>query len=93
MDVDTGTFPGGNPFHTWEGVGYIANWYEFKDKHTFFGEWYGDSGAMSKMEAGGYTYRGYITQEASDGWWPAEYGITTPWSEKPIWHTPTLGSY
>jgi hypothetical protein len=93
MDVDPGTFPGGNPFHTWEGVGYIADWYQFNSKHTFFGQWQGDSGAMSMMEAGGYTYRGYTIQEANDGWWPSEYGVTTPWSEKPIWYTPTLDSY
>ena len=88
MDVNTGTFPGGNPFHTWEGVGYTANWHEFKNQHTFFGEWYYDSGTMSKMEAGGYSYRGHIMQEADDGWWPADYGVDTPWSESSIWYNP-----
>jgi len=95
MDVDAGSFPGGNPLHSWEGAGYTANWHEFKNQHTFFGEWYSDSGSMSKMEAGGYSYRGYVTQEANDGWWPADFGsyVYTPWSQKAIWNNPTLDSY
>jgi len=93
MDVDMGNFPGGNPFHTWEGVGYVADWHEFKEQHTFLGEWYGDNGSTSNMEAGGYVYRNESIQEAKDGYWPAEYDISTPWSQKPIWGTPNLSKY
>ncbi|MCX5999856.1 MAG: hypothetical protein NTU41_09800, partial [Chloroflexi bacterium] len=91
----TGTFPGGNPFHTWEGVGFVATGSEFEDQYTFLGEWYGDSGGMSNMEAGGYVYRNGITQEANDGWWPAQYSssVSTPWSEKLIWNDPGQMSY
>jgi len=91
MDVDTGTFPGGWWFHTCEGVGYVAHWSYFIDQHTFFGDWHFDSG---KIEASGYSYRGYTIQEANNGWWPADYGgVSTPWSERNIWNNPTLGSY
>jgi hypothetical protein len=93
MDVDTGTFPGGWPFHDWEGVGYIAHWHVFKAQHTFLGKWYYNSGIMSKLEAGGYRYSGYITQEANDGWLPAIFGISPPWSDKAIWNNPTLNNY
>jgi hypothetical protein len=97
MDFDTGIFPGGNPFHTWEGVGYIANWYEFDEQHTFFGDWYGDSdtdtGTISSMQAGGYVYRDDSILAADNGFWPAEYDIDTPWSEKPIWRNPNLSIY
>ena len=95
MDVDTGSFPMGNPLHSWEGIGYMANWHEFKNQHTFFGKWYYDSGLMSRMEAGGYSYRDYIMQEANDGWWPADFGTPgyTPWSQKAIWNDPTLYFY
>jgi hypothetical protein len=97
MDVDTGTFPGGNPFHDWEGVGYTANWHEFEKQHTFFGEWYydyeSDYGNISVMQAGGYSYRNYTMREANDGMWPGEYFVSTPWSGKDIWNDPTPDYY